>query len=154
TISCTQRAQRFADSCRMMREVVDDEHALFLATHLRTSFHVLKTRQRALNLVFADSPRISRNDHSETVQQIKLADERRLKLAPRLVLAKHFEPRESFAKLSITNLPLRARVRAESLKTREKPFAERLDYRTYMGTVPTSDQPAILRHEIHETSKR
>src|SRR5689334_256705 len=106
----------------MMREVVNHKHALLFAAHLSTSLHILKTRQRITDLFLANSPRISRNDHRETVQQIKLTDKRRLKLTPRLVLAKHFEPRESFAKLRITNLPLRARVSAESLKPREKSF--------------------------------
>src|SRR5215212_4526717 len=116
----------------MVSKVVDHEHALFLATHFRTSLHVLKTRQRALDFVFADVPGISRNNHGETVQQIKLAHERRLKLSPRLVLTKHFEPRQSLAKLSITDLPLRARISAESLEPREKLVAKRLDYRSHV----------------------
>src|SRR6185369_4162261 len=113
------------------------------ATHFRPSFHVLKTRQRCLYLIFADSPRISRYDHGQTVQQIKLADKRRLKLAPRLVLAK----------LSVADLPLRSRVSTESLESREKSFAKRFDYRAYVRTIPASDQSPVLRHEIHEAPK-
>src|SRR5689334_9010160 len=112
----------------MMREVVDDEYTLFLTAHFRTSLHVLKIRQRRLDSVCADSPRIRRDDHRKTVQQIKLTDKRRLKLAPRLVLAKYFKPRESLTKLSIPYLPLRARLSAESLQPREQSFAKRFDH--------------------------
>src|SRR6185295_10026348 len=136
----------------MVGEVVDHEHAFFLAAHFRTSLHVLKTREGTTDLLFADAPCISRNNHGETVQEIELPDEWSLKLAPRLILTEHFKPRESLAELGIADLPLRARVSAESLQAREESFTKRFDYRAHIGTVPAGDQPAVLRYEIHEAT--
>ena len=75
----------------MMCKVVDYRDAAFFATYFRASLDVLKGRKRALDLFFADSPRIRGDDHCKTVQKIELAEQRRLKFSPRLVLAKDFK---------------------------------------------------------------
>jgi len=45
-----------------MCEVIDDEHAAFLAAHFCAPLHVLKTRQRRTDFLLVDSPRVSRDD--------------------------------------------------------------------------------------------
>src|SRR6185295_4649907 len=137
----------------MMRKVVDHDDATLFATHLRTSLNVLKAYKCALDLLFADSPRISSDNNRQAVEQIKLSQQGRLKLSPALVFTKHFKPRQSLAEIGIANLPLRARVSAKSLDLRKQPLAKRFNYFSDVWTVPTRDQPAILRHEVHKTTK-
>src|SRR6185369_16955965 len=118
-ISRPQRAQGLTHRGRMMGEIVDDQHAALFATYLRASLYILKAREGSTNLFLADAPGVGRDNHSETIEKIKLAQQRRLKLAPRLVLAINFKPRQSLAEVSIANLPLRIASGPKSLNSRE-----------------------------------
>src|ERR1041384_7348063 len=100
-----------------MCEVVDHDDASLFATHLRAPLYVLKAREGSTDLFLADAPGIGRYNHRQAVEKIELTQQRRLKLAPRLVLTKHFKPRHPLAEVTIANLPLRIAVRAESLNS-------------------------------------
>src|SRR6185369_17396064 len=104
----------------MMSKVVDDEDALALATYFRASLHVFESRERVRNLFAADAPRSGGDDHRETVQQVELPKERRLKFSPRTAFAKHCKLRHRAAEIGVAHLPLCVVRRAECLERGKK----------------------------------
>src|SRR5690348_17168370 len=137
----------------MMREVIDNGNAVYFTTHFATAFDALEILERIIDRFAICAPGRGGNDRRQTVPHVKVSDQRCLKVLPLRTVAEYAEVRQAFSKADVACLPFRIFAGAECFELREELFAKRSHDLAQMRTVPTGDQPAISRHQIHQTSK-
>ena len=86
-IAVAQPAQSFAHRGGMVGEVVNYRDSAFLTANLRTPANILEASQRIADCLARNPPGVGSNDHCQTIEQIEVADQRRLKLSPFLAFA-------------------------------------------------------------------
>src|SRR5687767_5432093 len=136
-----------------MSEVVDNRDTALFAPDFHAPFDVFKSSQRVLNPLAAHVPSVRRDDHGEAVKKVELSQQRSLKLAPRLLIAKDFKSRQSASEVRVANLPACVFSCAKCFQLGKQLRSERLNHRAHVGTIPPGNQSPILRHEVHETAK-
>src|SRR6185436_20707968 len=80
-------------------------------------------------------------------------DQWRGKLGPLRPFAPDAKVRHAVRKSNFTRLPLGVFTGAEGFQARKQLLPERSDYLTHRRAVPTHDQAAISRRQIHQTTK-
>src|SRR5215210_4587887 len=101
-----------------MRKVVYDSDAALRPPHLHPTTHALKRPQRIVDGFRFDAPGVGGDDHCQTVADIEITDQCRLKLAPCLAFAKDAKAGQLIRIVKITRLPHRVRAGAEGFEPR------------------------------------
>ena len=83
----------------------------------------MNERNAPRNNLAANSPGVGGDDHSQAVQEVEIANQRRFKLAPRLAFAGDSKLAQLSGKIHFAKSPLRLFAGAEGFELSEKSLA-------------------------------
>src|SRR6185437_17096667 len=99
----------------------------------------------------ADPPCISGDDHSQAIQEVKISNQRRFKLAPELAFAANSKLTYLSGKIHFAKTPLRIFTCPERFELCEESRAHRRHNIAHRRAVPTGDQFPVAGNQIHES---